>query len=89
MSLLFLGWRVISNEPVGKESRSGFIGFVVKVACLGIQPLGCLGGGGVGGDVRGFFRVLVLALKQLLIVVVPLGVVRTVASGTQVGFHVT
>ena len=60
MSLLFLGWRVISNEPVGRESRSGFIGYVVNVVCLGIQPLGCLGG--LDGDVRGFFRVLVLVL---------------------------
>ena len=65
MSLLFLGWRVISNEPVGIESRSGFVGFVVKVVCLGIQPVGCLGGGvggGVGGDVRGLFRVRGLVL---------------------------
>ena len=35
---------------------------------------------GVGGDARGLFRVLVLVLVYLLIVVVPLGVVRTVAS---------
>jgi hypothetical protein len=60
ISLLFLRWRVISNDPVGAESRSGFIGLVVKVVCLGFQPLGCVGG--VGGYVRDFFRVLVLVL---------------------------
>ena len=60
ISLLFLGWRVISNDPVGTESRFGFIGLVVKVVCLGFQPLGC--GGGVGGVVRGIFRVIVLVL---------------------------
>ena len=53
ISLLFLGWRVISNDSVGTESISGFIGLVMKVVCLGCQPLGCVGG--VGGDVRGFF----------------------------------
>ncbi len=56
ISLLFWGLRVISNDPVGTESRSGFIGLVVKVVCLGFQPLGCMGG--VGGDVRGFFAYL-------------------------------
>ena len=45
ISLLFLGCRVISNDPVGTESRSGFIGLVVKVVCLGFQPLGCEEGG--------------------------------------------
>ena len=35
ISLLFLGWRVISNDPVGMESISGFIGVVVKVVSLG------------------------------------------------------
>ena len=54
ISLLFLGWRVISNDLVGTESRSGFISLVVKVVCLGFHPLGCVGG--VEGDVRGFFR---------------------------------
>ena len=53
ISLLFLGWRVISNYLVGAESRSGVIGLVVKVMCLGSQPLGCVRG--VGGDVRVFF----------------------------------
>ena len=52
---------MISNEPDGTESRYGFIGLVVKVVCLGFQPLGCVEG--VGGVVRGFFfRVLVLVL---------------------------
>ena len=60
ISLLFLGWRVTSSDPVGAEFRSGFIGLVVKVVCLGFQPLGCVGG--VGGDVRDFLRVLVLVL---------------------------
>ncbi len=60
ISLLFLGWRVISNDPVGTESRPGFIGLVVKVVCLGFHPLGCKGG--VRGAVRVFFRVLVLVL---------------------------
>ena len=46
ISLSFLGWWVISNDPVGTESRSGFIGIVVKVVCLGFQPLGCGGGSG-------------------------------------------
>ena len=87
ISLLFLGWRVISNDPVGTESRSEFIGLVVKVVCLGIQPLGCEGG--VGGVVRGFFRIFVLGFVYLLMVVVPLGVVGTVSTVTQVNFHVT
>ena len=60
ISLFFGGWRVISNYPVGTESGSGFIGLVVKVVCLGFRPLGCVGG--AGGDVRGFWRVLVLVL---------------------------
>ena len=60
ISLLFLGWRVISNDPVGTESRSRFIVLVVKVVCLGFQPLGCEGG--EGGVVRGFFRIFVLVL---------------------------
>ena len=58
--MLFLGWRVISYDPFGTESRSGLIGFVMKVMCLGLQPLGCVGG--VVGDVRGFLRVLVLVV---------------------------
>ena len=33
ISLSFVGWRVISNDPVGVESRSGLIGLVVKVVC--------------------------------------------------------
>jgi hypothetical protein len=31
----FVGWRDISNDSVGAESRSGMIGLVVKVVCLG------------------------------------------------------
>jgi hypothetical protein len=57
---MFLGWRVNSNDPIGTESRSGFIGILLKVVCLGFQLLGCVGG--VGGDVRGFLRVVVLVL---------------------------
>ncbi len=45
--------RVISTDPVGAESRSDLIGLVVKVVCLGYQPLDCMGG--VRGDVRVFF----------------------------------
>ena len=60
VSLLLLGWRVISNDPFGTKSRYGFIGLVVKVLCLGYHPSGCVGG--VGGVVRGFLRVLVLVL---------------------------
>ena len=52
---MFLGWRVILNDPVGAELRSGLIDLVVKVVCLGCQYLGCVGG--VGGDVRVFLRV--------------------------------
>ena len=52
--LLFSGWRVLSNYPVGAESRYGFIGLVVKVVCLECQPLGCVGG--MGGVVRRFFH---------------------------------
>ena len=51
---------MISNDPVGAESKSGLICLVVKVVCLGCQHLGCVGG--VGGDVRDFFRVGVLVL---------------------------
>jgi len=60
ISLLFLGWRVISNDPVDAELRSGFIDLVVKEVCLGSQLLGCVGG--VEGVVRGFLRVVVLVL---------------------------
>ena len=34
ISLLFWGWRVISNEPLGTQSMSGFISLVVKVVCV-------------------------------------------------------
>ena len=34
---------MISKEPVGAESRSGLIGFVVKVACLGCHSFGLWG----------------------------------------------
>jgi hypothetical protein len=47
-SLSFVGWRVSSKDLVGVVSRSGFIGFLVKVVCLGCQPLVC--GGEVGCD---------------------------------------
>ena len=57
---MFLGWRVISNDPVGTESRSEFIGIVMKVVCLGFQSLGCVGG--MGSDVRGYLGVVVLVL---------------------------
>ena len=52
ISLLFLGRRMSSNDPVAADSRYGFNGLVVKVECLGCQILGCVGG--VGGVVRGF-----------------------------------
>ena len=53
-SLLFLGCCVISYVAVGVASRSGFMGEVVNVVCLGCQPLGCCLG--TGGVVRTFFR---------------------------------
>jgi hypothetical protein len=31
----FVGWRVVSKNPVGAVSRSGLIGLVVKMVCLG------------------------------------------------------
>ncbi len=46
---------MISNAPVGVASRSGLIGVVVNVVCLGCHPSGCFRG--IGGDVRVFFRV--------------------------------
>ncbi len=53
-SLILMGWRVISNAPVGVASRSGLIGVVVNVVCLGCQPSDCFGD--MGGDVRVFLR---------------------------------
>ena len=53
-SLWFLGCRVISYVAVGVASRSGFMGEVVNVVCLGCQPRGCCLG--TGGAVRTFFR---------------------------------
>ena len=52
-SCVLFGWCVISYDPVGIASRSGFIGLVVYVVCRGCQPSGCFGG--VGGFVRVFF----------------------------------
>jgi len=46
-SMAFVGWSVISNDPVGAGSRSGLIGLVVKVVCLRCQLLGRGGGMGV------------------------------------------
>jgi hypothetical protein len=63
ISLSFLGWRVISNDPVGTESGAGFFYLVVKVVFLGFQSLGCVEG--VGGDVHGCLRVVVLVLVKL------------------------
>ena len=60
ISLWFMGCWVISYVAVGSASRSGFIGVVENVVCLGCQPRGfCLG---AGGAVRTFFRVGVLLL---------------------------
>ena len=42
-----VGWAVISNVPVGKASRSGLIGWVVKVAWRGFHPHWRFGGVGV------------------------------------------
>ncbi len=48
-----VGWAVSSNVPVGKESRSGLMGWVVYVVWRGIHPhWRC---GGVGGTVLVFF----------------------------------
>ena len=57
-SVSFVGWRVISKDSAGVESRSGLIDLVVKVVCLGGQPLSC--GGGMGGLVRVFYRMSAL-----------------------------
>ncbi len=84
---MLFGWCVILYAPVGIESRSGLIGFVVYVVCLGCHPSGCFGG--VGGDVRVFLRVGAFVVLYLSIVVFPLGVVSIVVSGTHVGFQMT
>ncbi len=55
ISLLLVGWCVISNAPVGMASRSGLIGLVVYVVCRGCHPSGCIEG--KGGDVGVFLRV--------------------------------
>ena len=84
---MLFGWCVISYDPVGIASRSGFIGLVVYVVCRGCQPSGCFGG--VGGVVRVFLRVGAFVVLYLSIVVFPLGVVSIVVSGTHIGFQVT
>ena len=78
---------MISKDPVGMESRSRLIGYVVKVVCLGCQPLVCVGG--IGGVVRILFRIGALFRVYFLIVCFPLGVVSIVSSGAHAGFHVT
>ena len=54
-SMSFVGWRRISNDPMGAEFRSGLVGLVVKVVGLGCQSLGCVGG--MGDVILGFFLV--------------------------------
>ncbi len=49
----FVGWYVISKDPVGKVSESGLIGLVVYVICLGCHPHGR--DAGSGGAVRVIF----------------------------------
>ena len=78
---------MISKDPGGVESRSGLIGFVVKVVCLVCQPLVC--GDGIGGVVRIFFRMGALFRVYLSMVCFPLHVVSIVSSGTHAGFYVT
>ena len=58
---------MISYSPVGVASRSGLIGFVVKVVCCGCHPSGCFGG--MGGVVRVFLRVGAFVVLYLSIVV--------------------
>jgi hypothetical protein len=55
ISLLLVGWCLISNVPVGVASRSGLIGLVVYVVCRGCHPSGYFGG--KGADVYVFLRV--------------------------------
>ena len=50
----FVGRRLISNDLVALEYMSGLIGLVVKMMCLGFQPL--VYGGGRGVVVRVFFH---------------------------------
>jgi hypothetical protein len=45
---------VISKNSIGAESKTGLIGVVVKVVCMGCHHLVC--GGGIWGVVRVFFR---------------------------------
>ena len=60
ISLWFVGCCVISYVAVGTASKSGFMGEVVNVVCLGCQPRGrCLE---AGGAVLTFFRVGALFL---------------------------
>ena len=60
ISLWLMGSWVISYVAVSTASRSGFIGVVVNVVCLGCQPRGCCVG--MGGAVLNFFRVGALLL---------------------------
>ena len=38
-----MGWWDISNDPIGMVCRSGMIGLVVYVLCLGRHPEACEG----------------------------------------------
>ena len=49
-----MGWKVITKDSVGIASRSGLVGWVVKVVCMGCHPQER--GGGVGDVVLVFFR---------------------------------
>jgi hypothetical protein len=55
ISLLVVGCWDISYDPVGMELRSGLIGRVVNVVCLGCHPRDC--GVGKGGEVLTFLRI--------------------------------
>ena len=48
-----VGWDVRVMSPVGRTSRSGFIGIVVKVVCVGCQPPNVIAT--CGGVSRGLF----------------------------------
>ena len=56
----FVGCWVISYVADGAASRSGIMGVVENVVCLGCQPRGCCLG--AGGAVRTFLRVCVLSV---------------------------
>ena len=81
----FLRCWVISYVAVGIASRSGFMGEVVNVVCLGCQPRGCCLG--KGGAVFIFFRVGALFLWQVSIAALPLGMVIISNSSTHAGFQ--